>query len=73
METLGCASDATLAMVSLREALPLQLSAEQQFQTCYAAMLEATQAGLILATEREAHTLDRLRNACASLSSEARK
>lgn len=73
VETLGCASDATLAMVSLREALPLQLSAEQQFQTCYAAMLEATQAGLILATEREAHTLDRLRNACASLSSEARK
>lgn len=73
LETLGCASDATLALASLGEALPPQLSAEQQFQTCYAAMLEATQAGLISTTEREAYTLDRLRTACASHPSEARK
>lgn len=73
LETLGCASDATSAMESLGEAMPLELSAEQQFQTCYAAMLEATQAGLISITEREAHALDRLCTACATHSSEVRK
>lgn len=73
LETLGCASDATLAMEIFGEALPAQLSAEQQFQACYAAMLEATQAGLISETEREAYTLDRLRTACATHLSEVRK
>ncbi|MDI2590472.1 DUF4123 domain-containing protein [Pseudomonas sp. 681] len=72
LETLSCASDAMVAIVSLAEALPSQWSPEQHFQACYAAMIEATQDGLLLTHQREAHTLDRLRNACATLSSEAR-
>lgn len=63
VETLGCASDATLAVVSLSDALPSGWGAEQCFQACYAAMLEASRAGLLLKPEREAFTLDRLRNA----------
>lgn len=73
MGALVCASEATVALEELDVALPLTLSAEQQFQTCYAAMLEATQAGLVIETEREAHVLERLRNACESLPSEVRK
>jgi hypothetical protein len=73
VETLNCASDATMAMASLADALPTQWSAEQQFQACYAAMLEATEAGLLLAPQREAHTLERLRSACATLSSDDRR
>ena len=63
VDTLDCASDATLAMKSLRHALPSGWGAEQHFQACYAAMLEATQAGLLLKPEREAFTRNRLRNA----------
>ncbi len=73
LEILSCASDATVAMVSLADALPSQWGAEQQFQACYAAMLDATQAGLLLTPQREAHALDRLRNACAPHTSEDRK
>ncbi|KAA6167936.1 DUF4123 domain-containing protein [Pseudomonas marginalis] len=73
LETLSCASDATVAMVSLVDALPLEWSAEQHFQTCYAAMLDASQAGLLLTPEREAYTLDRLRSACATHRNEDRK
>jgi hypothetical protein len=60
-------------MVSLADALPSAWRAEQRFQACYAAMLDATQAGLLLNSQREAHTLDRLRNACATHTSEDRK
>lgn len=63
VDTLSCASDATLAMKSLRYALPSGWGTEQRFQACYAAMLEATRAGLLLKPEREAFTFDRLRNA----------
>lgn len=42
LETLCCASDATTAMVKLADALPPGWSAEQHFQACYAAMLDAT-------------------------------
>lgn len=64
LQTLSCASDATLAMMRLGEPLPGQRSAEQHFQACYAAMIEATEAGLMLTAEREAHAFDRLRSAC---------
>ncbi|WP_323158088.1 DUF4123 domain-containing protein [Pseudomonas viridiflava] len=73
LETLGCASDATLAMVSLAHALPPQCSAEQHFQACYRAMLDATRAGLILTPQREAHTLERLRHYLATHCDEHRK
>lgn len=73
LETLNCASDATVAMVSLADALPAHWSAEQRFEGCYAAMLDATQVGLLLAAQREAHTLDRLRSACAAPLGEDRK
>jgi hypothetical protein len=63
LETLGCASDAIAAMSNLEEALPADWSVQQRFQACYAAMLEATQAGLLVAAQREAFTLDRLRTA----------
>ncbi|KGE64852.1 MULTISPECIES: DUF4123 domain-containing protein [Pseudomonas] len=72
LETLCCASDATTAMVNLADALPLGASAEQHFQACYVAMLEATQAGLLLEPERQAYTLDRLRTLCAPSSDEDR-
>jgi hypothetical protein len=62
LETLCCASDATVAMVSLADALPPGWSGERHFQACYAAMLDATQAGLLLIPEREAYTLESLRN-----------
>jgi len=68
LETLGCASDATLVMESLSEALPAEWGAERRFQACYTALLEATQAGLLMDLEREAFTLDRLRNADVSTS-----
>ncbi|NAT22232.1 DUF4123 domain-containing protein [Pseudomonas syringae] len=73
LETLCCASDATLAMVSLAHALPSEWSAEEHFQTCFAAMLDATEARLQLTPQREAYTLDRLRNACATHPGEDRK
>lgn len=63
VETLSCASDATLALADMGEAFPRALGAEQRFQACYAAMLEATQAGLLVATQRQAFALDRLRKA----------
>lgn len=73
LETLSCASDATLAMVSLADALPSEWSAEERFQACYAAMLDATQIGLLLTPQREAHTLDSLRNLCTTRLSENRR
>lgn len=66
LEVLGCVSDATLAMKNLGQALPEAWGAERRFDACYAALLEATQAGLLLAPEREAFTLDRLRNSAPS-------
>jgi hypothetical protein len=65
LQTLSCASDATLAIRKLRIALPPGWGAEQLFQASYAAMLEATQAGLLLKAERETFTLDRLRSVWA--------
>jgi hypothetical protein len=65
LETLECASDATLAIRSLGAALPSGWGAERQFQACYAAMREATQANLLDDTEREAFTLDRVSKAWA--------
>ncbi len=63
VETLGCASDALLATQSLEDSLPAEWSAQQRFQACYAAMLDATEAGLMVATQREAFTLQQLSNA----------
>ncbi|QXN52323.1 DUF4123 domain-containing protein [Pseudomonas fluorescens] len=66
LETLGCASDATLAIKSLAAAIPPHLSAEQRFQVCYAAMLDATQRGLFLDADRQAYTLSKVYEACAT-------
>lgn len=73
LEVLGCAADATAAMPNLSDAFPAEWSAEQRFQACYAAMLEATEAGVLMATQREAFTLDRLRNVSADSPREDRK
>ena len=73
LKTLGCASDASLAMASIGEKLPPEWGAEQRFEACYAAMLEASEAGLLLSTEREAYTLERLGDAGALPFSEAGK
>lgn len=67
LQTLSCASDATLAIRKLSVALPTGWGAEQLFQACYAAMIEATKAGLLLKPEREAFTLDRLHSVWAGL------
>ncbi|MFW9270573.1 DUF4123 domain-containing protein [Pseudomonas sp. NR3] len=60
LEVLGCASDATLAMSKLLAARPATYGNEQFFHQCYAAMLDATEAGLLLGPEREAFVLKRL-------------
>ncbi|MCS3473139.1 hypothetical protein M2401_006907 [Pseudomonas sp. JUb42] len=60
VETLCCVGDATRALANLNSALPQQWSREQRFQACYAAMLEATEAGLLMDNEREAFVLDKL-------------
>ncbi len=73
LEKLCCASDATVAMMSLAGSLSAEWSAEKRFQACYAAMLDATQAGLLSELQREAYTLDRLRNPCANYSGEDRR
>ncbi|WP_397457152.1 DUF4123 domain-containing protein [Pseudomonas versuta] len=72
LETLCCASDATLAMLSLADALPCEGSAEERFQICFAAMLDATRDGLLLTAQREAYTLERLRKLCAHRSGQNR-
>jgi hypothetical protein len=41
----------------------LEWGVEQRFQFCYAAMIDATEAGLLLAPQREDFTRDRLGNA----------
>lgn len=61
VETLSCASDATVAMVSLSEALPFGWGAERRFQHCYTSMIQATRAGLLVASQREAYTLEAVR------------
>lgn len=66
LETLGCASDATLAIKSLAAVIPPDLSAEQRFQVCYAAMFDATQRGLILDADRQAYALSKVHEACAT-------
>lgn len=63
LETLGCASDATVVMADLGAAFPLDWGLERRFQMSFAAMLEATEAGLLLPPEREAFVLDTLGNA----------
>ncbi|MGE8144295.1 DUF4123 domain-containing protein [Pseudomonas frederiksbergensis] len=73
LETLCCASDAMAAMESLAAALPCEWSTEQSFQACYAGMLDASQAGLLLTPQREAYTRDKLLNFCATHPSEDRK
>lgn len=60
LEILGCASDATLATSKLLAARAPHWGAEEYFQQCYAAMLAATEAGLLLGPEREAFVLERL-------------
>lgn len=65
LETLGCASDATLAMDKMDDAFPSDWGAERQFQACYTAMLDATQRGLFIDADRDAHTLAWVREACA--------
>jgi hypothetical protein len=62
VDTLGCGSEATLAVKKLSEAFPSEWRAERRFQACYAAMLDASQAGLLMKPERQAFTLDRLRS-----------
>lgn len=57
-EIFSCASEATL----LVKDLPPGPDTEQRFQTCFAALLEATAAGVLVDTGREALALEKLRN-----------
>jgi hypothetical protein len=60
LETLGCASDANLALLAFDDVLP-DCKSEQTFQRCYAAMLEATRIGLLVDSQRQAFALEQLR------------
>ncbi|NIF25135.1 DUF4123 domain-containing protein [Pantoea sp. Tr-811] len=61
VDVLCCASDATAAMASLAAAFPHDWGAEQRFRGCYSGMLAASSAGLLTTAQREAYTLDHLR------------
>lgn len=67
IDVLCCASDATAAMANLAAEFPGEWGGEQRFRACYSGMLAASAAGLLTATQREAHTLEQLRQeiACA--------
>lgn len=67
VDTLSCASDAALVVENLSAALPDGYGVEQCFQACYAAMVEATQTGVVLAADREAFAFNRLHSAWADL------
>lgn len=60
MDTLCCASDATLAMSSLNDDLPAEWRVERRFHVCYDGMLQASRAGLLTTDQREAFILNRL-------------
>ncbi|MGV6395038.1 DUF4123 domain-containing protein [Pseudomonas caspiana] len=59
VDIFSCASEATV----LVQDLPPGPCAEQRFQTCFAALLEASATGVLVDTEREALALVKLRNA----------
>lgn len=73
VEILDCASDAKLALDALGPELPGIWSAERRFQACYAAMLEATQEGLIADSQRLAFTRDRLNTLLTEQPADPRK
>ena len=60
VDSLGCASDATALLKRVPAQTGGQSSAQQCFQACYLAMLQATEAGLIGDNEREAFVLAKL-------------
>ncbi len=60
METLGCASDATVAACNLSAQLPGEWGPERRYQACYAAMLQATQEGFLVPDQRERFVFDSL-------------
>lgn len=66
VDVLCCASDATAAMASLAAELPGEWGAEQRFRGCYSGMLAASTAGLLTTAQREALTLEHLRQAWVS-------
>lgn len=57
---LGCTPDATRAMSRLNGLLPAQWTTEQRFQACYAALIDASDAGLLAEEPREAFVRERL-------------
>lgn len=65
IDVLCCAADAAEALVRLRASLPQEWSAEQRFQACYRAVLEAGEAGLLSSAKSDPFVLDRLLAACA--------
>ncbi|MGH8383842.1 DUF4123 domain-containing protein [Pseudomonas sp.] len=66
VDTLACAADASAALASLSTAFPSKWGVEQRFQACYRAMLDASQAGLLLNAQREAYTLEQVRHVWAA-------
>jgi hypothetical protein len=60
METFGCVCDATSAVRNLYAQLPADWGPERRFQECYAAMLQATQEGLLVPDQREQFVFDSL-------------
>ncbi|MNE58631.1 hypothetical protein D3C80_1536720 [compost metagenome] len=66
VDVLCCAGDATIAMVSLAAQFPSDWGAEQCFRGCYSGMLAASSAGLLTTSQREALTLEHLRQTWVS-------
>jgi hypothetical protein len=67
VDTLGCASDAAAVLKLVHQENPERWSAQQRFQACYLAMIEATEVGLMGDPERETFVLAKLQGAGLSI------
>lgn len=65
IDVLCCAGDTLQTLARLRAALPQPWSAEQAFQHCYRAVLEADDAGLLSCAKSDPFVLDKLLSAWA--------
>jgi len=66
VDVLCCAADAMEVQDSLRASLPEGWGAEQRFQACYRAVLDASEAGVFAQTRYDAFILEHLQAAQAS-------
>ena len=62
LEIIGCLADAITALENWTTGWPEQWSTQRRLQFCHAAMLQATEAGLLMPEAREAFLLEQRSN-----------